>query len=474
MFPGTADGHPQNDPSQAPATSLSGVQESSRTSVDLAAVSDGESRGPGRHRHPSVVTRLTGAGRAVAEGLRSDPDQRIVAALALVVATLGLVPIGLVPADGVIYAGVSTGTPTLYTYTIAIAVALVLVAMHTRRRLVRALLLWLPFFGWMALFIALSWGTSLRTLSGLLHFCLAAVVFAVGAAGERADRRHSILLWAFAAVAWIQLFAIVAAIVGLPLRRISGQQALDVLGRATGLTSHPGELAKLLFFCGLCALALPQRTVRERWVAWTTLGVVLVGVSLTQSRSVLAAVFSMIIILVLIEVVTGRWQKRYFVILGLTAGLGVLSLPWLIHRFAADPGGGARQHLLVVAWDAIRTHPWAGVGPNNYVAVVGAIDPLTASGVPVHNVLLLSVAELGFVGAVLLWLPFARTAKVAIRAVFRARTTELAPRVLVSALPGLVFIGMTGWGLMQGPYFLMFALVLGYFGARTTSIGGDE
>jgi hypothetical protein len=58
------------------------------------------------------------------------------------------------------------------------------------------------------------------------------------------------------------------------------------------------------------------------------------------------------------------------------------------------------------------------------------------------------------------------TATTAIHSVFRVRTSELAPRVLVSALPGLVLIGMTGWGLMQGPYFLMLALVAGYFYAR--------
>ena len=58
----------------------------------------------------------------------------------------------------------------------------------------------------------------------------------------------------------------------------------------------------------------------------------------------------------------------------------------------------------------IREHPWAGVGPNSYVAIAGASDPLTASGVPVHNVLLLSAAELGIIGALLLWLPFAMAA----------------------------------------------------------------
>ncbi|MEU1585475.1 O-antigen ligase family protein [Micromonospora sp. NPDC005710] len=489
MLPGVGDGHPQDDPSQAPTTRLNPAEVLAQRRVGptaapaagppaappadpvgpAAGIAD-EASGPhssGRHRAPGVLTQLTAAGRALVEGLRTDPDHRIVAVLAVLVASLGLAPIALAPSEVVIYSGVATGTPMLYTYTIAIVAALVVIGIQTRRQLTGALFPWVPFLGWMLLFAVFAWDSSLRTVSGLVHFSLVAIVFAIGVSAERADRRKSVLLWAFAAVAWLQLFAIMMAVIGFPLRRIAGQQALDVLGRATGLTSHPGELAKLMFFCGMCALTLPQKTVRQRWVAWTTLGAVFLGVSLTQSRSVLAAVVSMILILVVLEFVTGRWQKKYFVVLGITGLLGLLSVPWLIKRFTADPEGGDRQHLLQVAFDVIRDHPWAGVGPNSYVAVAGASDPLTASGVPVHNVLLLSAAELGIVGALLLWLPFAMAATTAIHSVFRVRTSELAPRVLVSALPGLVLIGMTGWGLMQGPYFLMFALVAGYFYARS-------
>ncbi|MCG5437337.1 O-antigen ligase family protein [Micromonospora foliorum] len=486
MLPGVGDGHPQDDLSHAPTTRLNPSEVLAQRRVAPAArpttgPATGPAAGPvtgpadeasgphssGRHRAPSPLTQLTSAGRGLVEGLRSDPDQRIVAVLAVLVATLGLAPIALAPSEVVIYSGVATGTPMLYTYTIAIAAAVVVIGIQTRRQLARAFFPWLPFLGWMLLFAVLAWDSSPRTVSGLVHFSLVAIVFAIGVTAERADRRNSVLLWAFAAVAWLQLFAITMAVIGFPLRRIAGQQALDVLGRATGLTSHPGELAKLLFFCGMCALTLPQKTVRQRWVAWTTLGVVFLGVSLTQSRSVLAAVVSMILILVVLEFVTGRWQKKYFVVIGITGLLGLVSVPWLIKRFTADPEGGDRQHLLQVAFDVIREHPWAGVGPNSYVAIAGASDPLTASGVPVHNVLLLSAAELGIIGALLLWLPFAMTATTAIHSVFRVRTSELAPRVLVSALPGLVLIGMTGWGLMQGPYFLMLALIAGYFYARS-------
>ncbi|MGW4460897.1 O-antigen ligase family protein [Micromonospora sp. NPDC004704] len=404
------------------------------------------------------------AGRALLALVLSDPRQNVTTALLVV--TLGLVPVALLPAESPIYSGIANATPTVYTFTLTIALSCLLMALLAGRSLRTGLLPWAPFLLWLLTLTLTTWDWSPRTGSGLLHLCLGAVVFAIGVAAQRQDRGGSALPWVFAGVAWIQLGAILAAILGFPLREVTGAQALDVLGRATGLTSHPGELSKLLFFCGLCVLTLPQRTARERWAVWLTLGAVLIGVSLTQSRSVLVAIMAMILISVLLELAAGKWQRKHFVIIGITLALGLASLPWLIDRFMADPTGGARPQITQVALSTIRDHPWAGVGPNGYVAVVGATDRLTETGVPVHNIFLLSTAELGILGALLLWLPFAAVAVRAIRHVRRSRGSEQTARVLVSALPGIVLMGMTGWGLLQGPYFLTFALVMGYFGAR--------
>lgn len=55
-----------------------------------------------------------------------------------------------------------------------------------------------------------------------------------------------------------------------------------------------------------------------------------------------------------------------------------------------------------LALQLIRDHPWRGVGVNNYLVAVRAIEPDSRT---VHNVLLLTAAELGLPGAVLwLWL----------------------------------------------------------------------
>ncbi|MFI6761355.1 O-antigen ligase family protein [Micromonospora sp. NPDC050417] len=394
----------------------------------------------------------------------SDPGQRVTTGLLVV--TLGLVPVALLPAESPIYAGITNATPTLYTFTLTLGLSSLLMVMLAGRRFRAGLLPWAPFLLWLLTLTVVAWGWSPRTVSGLLHLCLGAIAFAIGVAAHHQDRGGSALAWVFAAVAWVQLGAIVAAVLGFPLREVTGAQALDVHGRATGLTSHPGELSKVLFFCGLCVLTLPQRTARERVAVWLTLGAVFVGTSLTQSRAVLAAVMAMILISVLLELAGGRWQRKHFVILGTTVVLGLASLPWLINRFMADPTGGARPHITQVALSAIGDHPWAGVGPNGYVAVIGATDRLTETGVPVHNIFLLSAAELGILGAVLLWLPFLVVAVRAIRRVRLSRGADPTARVLVSALPGIVLIGATGWGLLQGPYFLIFSLVMGYFGAR--------
>jgi hypothetical protein len=395
------------------------------------------------------------------------------ATTALLVATLGVAPLALLPAASPIYAGMATATPTLYTYTVAIALAATVIALRAPRTMLAAALPWVPLLAWLIGLTIFVWDATPRLYSGLIHLALGAVAFAIGvgtAAEERPDEASPTGLrvpWLFAAVAWIQVLAVAFALVGLPLRTLTFALAQDVNGRATGLTTHPGELSKLLFFAAMCALVLPQRTRRERWFAWSTFGAILVGVFLTQSRATLGGLVLMIGIFVGLEFAVGRWQRRHAVIVGMTVVLALASIPWIIHRFATDTG--ARGHTMRVAFDAIRDQPATGLGVNSYVAVVGQTDPLTATGVPVHNVFLLSAAEMGVIGALLLCLPFALVSVRAIQALRTSRGTDPAARVVVAALPGVVVMALTGWGLLQGPYFIMFAFLFGYFGGRRRS-----
>ncbi|MEV0607394.1 O-antigen ligase family protein [Polymorphospora rubra] len=424
----------------------------------------------GAHRHPDA-----GSSKAIMEDLSETgvamvnwtwSTQRQHTALALLVFTIGVAPIALLPSDSPTYAGIANIAPTIHTYTLTLLAALAFIALREPARSRAALLPWAPLALWLLVLTLTAWDASARAWSGVLQLCLGAGAFIIGRVWAARDRRFNVLSWLFAAVAWIQLFAAGLAAVGLPLRTITGAQALDIKGRATALTAHPGELAKLLFFCAVCTLLLPQRHRWHRWVVWSTLAAVFAGVFLSQSRTVLVAVVAMVGLSVLLELIGGRWQRRHFVIVGMTALLGAASLPWLIQRFSADPGGGARNHLLDVALKTIGDNLWTGVGANSYVAVVGATDSLTQTGVPVHNMFLLSIAELGIIGALALWLPLTMITVQAVRQLWRSRGADPAARVLVSAMPGICLIGATGWGLMQGPYLLVFLLVTGYLGAR--------
>jgi hypothetical protein len=400
---------------------------------------------------------------------------------AVLVAALGIAPLALLPLASPIYAGMATASPTLYTYTVAIVLAAIALALRSARTMISAALPWAGLLAWLIAMTIFAWDATPRTASGLVHLVLGATAFVigVGAAAQGRDGPDAptslTVPWLFAAVAWIQFLAVALALVGLPLRTLTFALAQDVNGRATGLTSHPGELSKLLFFCAMCALVLPQRTPRERWFAWSTFGAILAGVFLTQSRAALGGLVVMIGIFVGLEFAVGRWQRRHAVVLGMTVALAVASIPWVIHRFANDTG--ARGHTMRVAVDAIRDDPWTGVGVNSYVAVVGQTDALTSTGVPVHNVFLLSAAEIGVIGALLLWLPFAL---VSVRAVRGLRGgADPAARVIVAALPGVLVMALTGWGLVQGPYFLLVAFVFGYFGRRArpsedVRVGGSD
>jgi O-antigen ligase len=92
--------------------------------------------------------------------------------------------------------------------------------------------------------------------------------------------------------------------------------------------------------------------------------------------------------------------------------------------------------------------PWFGVGPANYVRVVGMRDALTAEGWPVHNAFMLQIVELGIIGALLFFLPllymFVRSI-LAMRLV--SRQGDYA-RAVVAYLPAFVLISWTGWGML--------------------------
>ncbi|WP_117210265.1 O-antigen ligase family protein [Allorhizocola rhizosphaerae] len=397
-------------------------------------------------------------------GLLLDSRLRIPTALLCVCLAVG--PMAFANSDARIYVGIAPHVPTFYTYTGALIALMLLYLIWGSAADWRGLKPWLPFVAWLAIGSLLAWGFSLHMASGMAHLLLGALSFTAGAAAARRDPEGTVVPWTFAVAAWIQLLAIESASFGFPLRQITGPQAPDLVGREVGLTSHPGELAKLLFFCAMFVLVLPKRGLLQRWAVRLTLVAIFLGTSLSQSRTGLVAVVALVVTFVALELLSAKLRRAHLIMLG---GVGVLcaaSAPWMIARFSADPEGGSRGHVMGVAFRLIKEHPWFGLGPNNYVAVGGASDALTASGVPVHNAFLMSAAELGIVGGALVWLALVLVAWGAVKAVKSSKANNIHARVLVSALPGLFLTANTGWGLLQAPTFLILCLCFGYFNVR--------
>jgi O-antigen ligase len=128
-------------------------------------------------------------------------------------------------------------------------------------------------------------------------------------------------------------------------------------------------------------------------------------------------------------------------------------------REIADPGGGVRSRLLGFAFEYIPDYLLRGVGPNNYTTAIG---PLSGTNIPVHNTLLLVVAETGIVGGFLLFAPIIVSFAQAWR--FRSRDSYGgdSAKSLVAFAPGLLLIAMTGWGMVGTSIFMLWLFVTAF------------
>jgi O-antigen ligase len=104
---------------------------------------------------------------------------------------------------------------------------------------------------------------------------------------------------------------------------------------------------------------------------------------------------------------------------------------------------------------------WQGMGPNDYLTVLGRIDPTSAGVLPVHNAFLLVLIELGVVGAVLLFLPWLLTVVRGCNAMFRRRLNMDSHRLAVCALLPVGLIAMTDKGLLTDGTLPLWFMVVG-------------
>ncbi|WP_454041076.1 O-antigen ligase family protein [Cellulosimicrobium sp. Marseille-Q8652] len=417
-------------------------------------------------RAAAAVVLLVGALLVLSSRSR---DRIVLVALLVTLTVLPVRLVGLGEASDRWTVGTSSAVPALTAYAVVLWTICLYLLVSARRR-PRGAGLVLPFL--VALAVGtLVWPHEPNVLSGVLHLATTAAAWVVGLgladrlASDAGTRRTlSITLLAVAVVLGVSV------VVQTPLLGGAAETA-----RASGLFSHPATIGKLAVL--LLGLALPltrsaDRADRAR--ATATVVVLVLSTAPTLSRANVVALLAALVVWTVLQP-GGRARTWALLLAALVAVYPVVGS--LAERFSVDREGGDRPELLDAGLRQISRSPWWGTGPNNYVPATAGHEPVVAAtGYPVHNSLLLAVAELGLVCAALLLVPLVASAVTALRLVRRDGDAGLAARAFLAVAAGVVVVGATGWGLLQQPVTELLFLVAGVLHGtmrRATSEPGD-
>ncbi|MBT0993096.1 O-antigen ligase family protein [Cellulomonas sp. DKR-3] len=377
-----------------------------------------------------------------------------------VVASCALAPVLLVGGSDAYHVGIAGPAPEVRTYTVVVLALGVGWALTGHRGSVPWQLL-----GFVAMVVALAWGTwpdSPTVQAGVLQLLVGVVAWYVGSAvGELGDRGRRALALVLLGVVLLQVLFAALQLAGLRPALLTPVDAAILGDRVNGTTNHPNTLGKMLFIVVLVCLLLVERGDRGvRRTAAATIVLAFVPLALAQGRANLVATVLAVATWALVLPARSHRSLRLNVLLGIGVG-GVFAAGTLWSRFEEDPAGGVRGTLLENAYRQVHAAPFAGTGPNGYTAVVG---PQTGSWIPVHNSFLLLVAEVGIPAAALFWWAVLRTWAAGWRARRLLDHRGAAGRVLVASAPGLLLIGMTGWGLLGTSIYALWMFMVGALG----------
>ena len=407
---------------------------------------------------PRLVLLVVGAVAVMCLVLTMGRYRFAVAALfaALTFLPVRLLGFGDVPLGWTV--GVSSAVPALTTYNVLLlGFALVLLVERTMPRPARYAAPVLVFCLFGALMV---WPSTPNVTSGLLHVLACACAWAVGLhLGARldVDGRSGRFL--------ALVLLVVACILGLTVawQLASGGGGVE---RASGLFAHPATIGKLgVIFLGLLLPLSRSTTARTRAMSYAGVVVLFAMTAPTLSRANILAMVVVILAWALLLPAARNLGKKILLPL-VTVAAFIPVLDKLLTRFAVDSEGGDRPELLQAGYRQIAAQPWGGTGPNNYVTAVGGHEPIVAlTGYPVHNMFLLSAAELGIVGAALFFLPLVYGLGVAVRRLRTPGTVgDFARGTVVLAL-GITVVGLSGWAVVQQPVaetlFLVGGILLG-------------
>ena len=155
--------------------------------------------------------------------------------------------------------------------------------------------------------------------------------------------------------------------------RVTGSEGIV---RSGGLIIHPNPAADVLMSLSMLALAaLITRgtTSFGRCLALVALPLGVLALIFTFSRGgwFSFAVAGLVFTLLALHRRWLRWKHVFWLIVVLSLLFFLFREPILLRLFGDDAGAAAaRMPLNVIALNMIKSHPWIGVGINNYMAVV--------------------------------------------------------------------------------------------------------
>ena len=267
-----------------------------------------------------------------------------------------------------------------------------------------------------------------------------------------------------------------------PLFRLPGERreadAGDRTGeviRPGGTMGHSGNFAKLTSLCLPICFSLIFAVRKNIWrIIFAGLLISsLVALVLTVSR---AGIGTSLIGLFLVPLVLSKnvKNKQIFVFGSIVILVISIGFSWLLggDRLSdrmSDDGGSAQSRLPMfsVAWNVIRANPLMGVGLNNYTLIAPEYDqtPEKISVTyqhPVHNIYMLSAAEIGIPGTIVfLWFLFAT-----ILLTFRQSKLAIpkADIIIVKAIGIGIFCswiqGLVDWGFRSSSVHISYLAIL--------------
>jgi len=371
-------------------------------------------------------------------------------------------------------------------YVATLALGLLSLGLGVCRRRVR--LVWSPVFLAAALFLAaralaafaardpgVAMEQVVETVAELLFFVVFTTLLASTAKYVRLVQLTIVVLAGLSALTAVQEFVLDNSTTFAGYANVLLSPDLGAAtSRHSGPQTDPNFWARTLVL--FVPLALSLWAHRSTWLRWMWLGMAVTvcsGIYLTESRG---GFIALALVIAIWTMLSGKLLKFVLIVPILAVALTVL--PGVGSRLATlsdidDAAAGAGDLSLVGRVQAARAgtavfldHPVLGVGPGNFVLVIGDYVERPPAGLGPHNVYIEIAAEEGIIGE-LAWLLLLGTALfVAIRALILSR--QLAPgaadcwgRLLSLG----VIAGLLGWAfasLFLGlAYFKILLIVIG-------------